>query len=190
MGNDLFGAFGRDFVSADGRRLIIVAITARQWRDLVEALGVTEKVAAVEAELGVSFADEGQRFRHRDRLFAIVQGAVGSRPSPELSALFEGTGVCWGPYRKLSEAVAHEPGFVRDNPIFATRTHPGGAYPTPGSAATFTGLDRAAAPRAPRLGEHTDEVLAEVLKMSDGEIARLHDEGVVAGVNQAEGRCG
>ena len=33
---------------------------------------------------------------------------------------------------------------------------------------------------APRLGQHTDEVLAEVLGMSSGQIARLHDEGVVA----------
>ena len=31
------------------------------------------------------------------------------------------------------------------------------------------------------LGEHTDEVLAEVLGMSDGEIGRSHDRGVVAG---------
>jgi 2-methylfumaryl-CoA isomerase len=38
---------------------------------------------------------------------------------------------------------------------------------------------------APRLGQHTDEVLAEVLKMSGGEIARLHDAKIVAG---ADGR--
>ncbi|TAK17544.1 MAG: carnitine dehydratase, partial [Rhizorhabdus sp.] len=29
MGNDLFGAFGRDFVTADAKRLIVVAITPR-----------------------------------------------------------------------------------------------------------------------------------------------------------------
>ena len=34
---------------------------------------------------------------------------------------------------------------------------------------------------APRLGQHTDEVLAEVLGLSGGEIAKLHDAGVVAG---------
>jgi 2-methylfumaryl-CoA isomerase len=36
---------------------------------------------------------------------------------------------------------------------------------------------------APRLGQHTDEVLAEVLDMSGTEIGRLHDAGVVAGVD-------
>jgi 2-methylfumaryl-CoA isomerase len=33
---------------------------------------------------------------------------------------------------------------------------------------------------APRLGQHTDEVLAEVLGMSGAEIAKLHDSGTVA----------
>ena len=35
--------------------------------------------------------------------------------------------------------------------------------------------------RAPRLGEHTDEVLAEVLRLSSAEIGKLHDAGTVAG---------
>jgi len=34
---------------------------------------------------------------------------------------------------------------------------------------------------APRLGQHTDEVLAGVLGLSAAEIGRLHDAGVVAG---------
>jgi 2-methylfumaryl-CoA isomerase len=34
---------------------------------------------------------------------------------------------------------------------------------------------------APRLGENTDEVLSGMLGLSDFEIARLHDQGVVAG---------
>lgn len=68
MGNDLFGAFGRDFVTADGQRLIVVAITTRQWRGLLETLDLTDAVAALEAELGVSFArEEGVRFQHSRR---------------------------------------------------------------------------------------------------------------------------
>ena len=38
---------------------------------------------------------------------------------------------------------------------------------------------------APVLGEHTDEVLAEVLGLGDGEIGRLYDRGVVAGPTPA-----
>ena len=34
---------------------------------------------------------------------------------------------------------------------------------------------------APLLGQHTDEILAEILKMGSTEISRLHDEKIVAG---------
>ena len=32
IGNDLYGSFGRDFATADGRRVMIIALTPRQWR--------------------------------------------------------------------------------------------------------------------------------------------------------------
>ena len=37
-------------------------------------------------------------------------------------------------------------------------------------------------PTAPSLGMHTDEVLADVLRLSAAEIGRLHDAGLVAGL--------
>ncbi len=39
--------------------------------------------------------------------------------------------------------------------------------------------------RAPLLGEHTEEVLAEVLGLDSSEIGRLHDAGTVAGPGAA-----
>jgi 2-methylfumaryl-CoA isomerase len=40
---------------------------------------------------------------------------------------------------------------------------------------------REAPARAPELGEHTEEVLAEVAGLSSGQIGRLFDQGVVVG---------
>jgi 2-methylfumaryl-CoA isomerase len=51
----------------------------------------------------------------------------------------------------------------------------------PGSPLEFSALGRLPPNRAPVLGEHTDQVLAELLGLSDTEIGRLHDAGVVAG---------
>jgi 2-methylfumaryl-CoA isomerase len=42
-------------------------------------------------------------------------------------------------------------------------------------------LPREATTPAPLLGTHTDQVLAEVLRLDSGAIGRLHDAGIVAG---------
>lgn len=180
-GNDLFGAFGRDFTTADGRRIMIVALTARQWSGLVRALGITEAVVGLEAELGVSFAkDEGVRYLHRERLNPLVAEAVARQPFAALTARLDEAGACWGPYRTLSDALENDPMFSADNPLFAPVAHTSGhTYPTPGYPATFTAFERATPRRAPVLGEHTEQVLAEVLSLPSAAIAALHDSGVV-----------
>jgi 2-methylfumaryl-CoA isomerase len=186
MGNDLYGAFGRDFVTADGHRLMVVAITPRQWTGLVAALGLGDEVAALEKALGVSFrADEGARFVHRDRLAPLVARAVCGRAFAELTAAFEAQGVTWGPYQSLKSAVDGDPYFTAANPLLREVDHPSGwRYPTPGPAATLPASERGAPAPAPVLGRDTDEVLAEILGLDSGEIAALHDRGVAAGIQE------
>ena len=181
-GNAVFGAFGRDFVAADGKRLMIMAITPRQWRGLVKVLDIGEAVAGIEASRGVSFAtDEGVRFEHRDALFPLVEAAVARRPSDDLAAAFDANGCCWGPYQAMHEAVT-DPALVTDNPIFSEIEQVSGKrYPVPGAMATIPQAERLPAKRAPRLGEHSDEVLAESLGLSSGQLGALHDKGLVAG---------
>ena len=182
MGNDLFGAFGRDFPIKDGR-LMVVGLTKRQWTGLIEALDLKSAVAAIEAEAGVSFAaDEGLRFIWRERLNPLFAAAMASRTEADLGPVFDKLGVCWGPYRTVQSSMADPRVWRPESALFEDVTHPSGhTYPTPGPAIDFTGQSRAAPPRAPRLGEHTDEVLAEVLGLAGGEIGRLHDAGLVAG---------
>ncbi|MEP9379157.1 CoA transferase [Aquabacter sp. CN5-332] len=187
MGNDLFGAFGRDFATSDGHRLMIVAITSRQWSGLLAVLGLEAQVGALEMEIGASFKhDEGLRFRHRDRLFPLVEAAVSRRTASELSSAFDGAGVCWAPYRTLKEAITEDGRLCTENPIFSTIAHQGSLrYPTPGAAASFMGAERIGPGGAPHLGEHTDEILANVLGLSSGQIGGLHDKGIVAGAEVA-----
>lgn len=72
VGNHIYGAFGRDFLTADGRRIMIAAVSARQWHALVDAtqLGVT--LAAIEAEEGLDFSHEGGRFEAREVIAALI----------------------------------------------------------------------------------------------------------------------
>jgi len=182
MGNDLFGAFGRDFVTADGVRIMMVAITPRQWKGIQEVLGIAPIIAVLEDRLSVDFAaDEGLRFAHRHELFPIFEAAFGAKSLAELKPVFDALGVCWGPYQPLS-AAAKDPRLYAGNPVFADIAHPSGlTYAAPGFAGTMPQDLRETPRRAARLGEHTDEVLADVLKLSAAEIGRLHDAKIVAG---------
>lgn len=181
-GNALYGAFGRDFPTADSQRLMVVAITEGQWSSLVRALGIESEVAQIEESRGVSFkSDEGNRFIHRDALFALVEAKVRSRSYADLVRDFDAFGVCWSLYRDLKEALDDDPELSSANPIFSNIPHASGlTYLTPGSATAFSGLARQDPVRAPKLGEHTEEVLSDVLGLTGGEIAKLHDLGTVA----------
>jgi 2-methylfumaryl-CoA isomerase len=181
MGNDVFGAFGRDFVTRDGQKLMLLAITPRQWAKALDALGIGPAVAALEAELGVAFAtDEGLRFTHRARLYPLFEAAFAARTAAELAPAFDAGGVTWGAYQTLEAALA-DTRLYKDNPLFEAVRHPSGlSYPAPGAMATIPQDARGPVRPAPALGQHTDEVLAEVLGLPAAEIARLHDEGVVA----------
>ena len=181
MGNDIFGAFGRDFTTKDGQTLMLLAITPKQWSKALEALGIVAEAAALEAELGVSFAaDEGLRFTHRARLYPLFERAFAQRTAVDLAPAFDAGGVTWGAYQPL-EAALDDPRLYKGNPVFEAIAHPSGlTYPAPGAMATIPQDPRGDVRPAPKLGQHTDEVLADVLGMSGGEIARLHDDGTVA----------
>ena len=180
-GNDIFGAFGRDFLTADGERLMIVAITPRQWSGLVQALAIGTAVTALEKTTGVSFAIEGARYIHRETLFQIVEAVVRARRSEDLAASFDAAGVCWSRYQALTRALSVDGRLFADNPIFSPVSHATtGTYATPGAALRIPSEDRLSADSAPRLGQHTDQVLSELLGLNGAEIGRLHDEGIVA----------
>lgn len=181
LGNDVFGAFGRDFRTADGKSIMLVAFTARHWKGLVAALRIGPSIAEVERRLGVSFdQDEGLRFTHRNQLLPLVAAAVGERSLHDLAAAFSEHDVCWGPYQSVAEAVVDER-LVSKNPVFSELRQPSGlTYPVPGAAASFSKLHREQPVRAPRLGEHTDEILARVLGLDSAAIGKLHDKGLVA----------
>ena len=181
MGNTVYGAFGRDFMTRDGVRLMIMAITGKQWTGLVKVLGIAREVAAIEAERGVTLTtDEGKRFTHRDALFPLVEASVARWRYADLKAALDGVGGCYGRYQTVMDA-ARDPLLVSNNPVFGTSTNPSGlAYPAAGSFATIPQLERGAPRPAPLLGADTDETLETLLGLSPGQIAALHDQGLIA----------
>jgi 2-methylfumaryl-CoA isomerase len=183
-GNYLYGAFGCDFATKDGKRIMVVGLTPRQWRSLVAAVGIGDACAQTEKLLGVDLSKEGDRFAARHLIAALIEPWVSSRTLPEVGEVFDAHDVCWGIYQTFAELVASDPRCSPANPMFADVEQPGiGTYLMPGSPLEFSTDDRVAPAPAPQLGQHTDEILAQVLGLTATEIGQLHDNGVVAGIS-------
>jgi 2-methylfumaryl-CoA isomerase len=181
-GNYLYGAFGRDFATKDGKRVMVVGLTARQWRSLVSAVGIGDACAGIERLLGVDLTKEGDRFTAREVIAALIEPWVASRTLSEVREIFDAHEVCWGAYQTFTEAVSTDPRCSPANPMFASVHQPGiGTYLMPGSPLEFSAADRVPPAAAPQLGQHTDEILAGIFGLSAAEIGQLHDEGIVAG---------
>ncbi len=181
LGNAVYGLFGRDFVTKDNVRTMIVIVTHRQWAKLIDALDLEFAVKAIETERTVSFAeDDGVRFEHRDALYPLFEKAIAALDHSRLAAMLDDAGIVHSAYQTMLEA-AHDPRLVADNPMFAAfDANPSGfSYPAAGAFGTIPQMQRGAARAAPRNGQHSEEILGETLGLSSGEIARLIDSGIV-----------
>jgi 2-methylfumaryl-CoA isomerase len=180
LGNSVYGAFGRDFVTRDGTRLMVMAITPRQWTGLVKVLDIASEIAAIETERGVSFdRDEGMRFLHRGVLFPLVEAKVAEWNYPDLKSALDAVGGCYGPYQTMHDA-AQDPVLVGSNPMFGRTDNPSGFdYPAAGSMATIPQIERGAPLPAPLLGAHSEEILAGRLGLTTSIIGELHTKGII-----------
>jgi 2-methylfumaryl-CoA isomerase len=182
LGNDLYGSFGRDFATGDGRRVMIIALTPRQWRALGRATGLADQLAALGPRLGVDLETEAGRFAARDAIAAVVAPWCAARTLADIEAAFAGSGVLSGAFQDFATLVGSDPRCSAENPLFAEIDQPGiGRYLAPGLPLDFGAAARQPTRPAPRLGEDTDGVLAQVLGLAKSEIRRLHDLGIAAG---------
>lgn len=179
-GNDLFGAFGRDFVTADDERVMVVGLTPKQWSGLCEATGLQPQMDLLGIELGLDLRVEGNRFRAHEAIARLIDSWVARHCLSEIAAAFDGKGVCWSRYQTIQQLVTEDPACSPDNPMFTTLQQPGvGEYLVPGLPLNFSTFERQPPQRAPILGEHTEQVLSDVLGVDSGQFGRLMDRRVV-----------
>src|SRR5205085_10884222 len=127
--NDHSGGFGRDFPSADGRRVMIIALTPRQWRALGRVTGLTDKLAIIGEMMEVDLDTETGRYEARDAIAALVARWCAGKTLAEITAAFSGPGVLWGAFQEFVELVRNDPRCSPANPLFADVEQPGiGGY--------------------------------------------------------------
>lgn len=179
-GNELFGAFGRDFTCADGVRVMVVGLTLKQWQGIVKAMDLQAEMQALSAGTGMDLSQEGNRFILRREIAEPVGRWFAARPLAEVQRALDAHGVCWGRYQTLGQLVRDDPSCSTDNPMFHRVAQPGvGEVLAPAIPLDFSAVPRVPAQPAPMLGQHTEAVLLDVLGMSSAEFGRLHDAGVV-----------
>ena len=183
LGNAIWGALGRDLVSRDGKRFMVAALTNKQWNALIEAFGVRAEIAALETSSGVSFAiSDANRFDQREAIFAIMQGAAGSADYAGLAQRMTAAGATFEHYRTMFE-MAQDPQLVADNPLFGpSPANPSGfAYPAPRSFVNVPEMAAGDPKPAPYLGQHSEQVLSDVLGLAPADITTMIERGLVAG---------
>ncbi|MEP6944037.1 MAG: CoA transferase [Betaproteobacteria bacterium] len=182
IGNYIYGAFGRDFATKDGRRVIVAAISGGQWTALVKACAMDAAIAELQRVSGRDFMREAERYESREAIASIVEAWCAQRTLAEVTEAFDGNRVCWGLYRTTRDLVQHDARVGLTNPVWERIETAGiGAHLAAGTPLRAAGEERSASTPAPLLGQHTDEILHEVLALDSPAIGRLHDAGVVAG---------
>ncbi|WP_375003333.1 CoA transferase [Gordonia sp. PS3] len=179
-GNHLYGSFGTDFASSEGDRVMIVALTPRQWSAIGAATGTTEVLAALEKSLGADFNTDEGRYAHRELIEAVLRPWFAAHTTEQVHAGLSAAGVLWGPYKTTADVAAE---FAEDpsaEPVLTAIDQPGiGEVISANAPARWDSEYSGTAP-ATDLGHDTDAVLSEVLGLDAPALARLREDGVIA----------
>ncbi len=177
IGNSIYGQYGQEFSSSDGVSFMIVALTNRHFRDLTELTGTAKAVAALAQELDADFADEGERYRHRDALTGLFAEWFSAHTAAQVADALSASSVLWERYRTFAEVANDQR--VTSNPMFTPLNQPRvGEYLAPGLPVSING-DYPKAVAAPQLGDDTAGVLADWLGLDKDDIDRLAESGTV-----------
>jgi len=154
--------------------ITIAVATEEQWQGLCQAMG---NPAWTREE---RFSNALSRWQHQDELDSLIKGWTSQHDHYEVMHILQQAGVPAGPVLNPKEVLLEphlrDRGFwqlVEQGPEIGKRPQP---MQMPAKFSQSSGGPLRA---APRLGEHTEQILEELLGMSREEITALEEEKVI-----------
>jgi crotonobetainyl-CoA:carnitine CoA-transferase CaiB-like acyl-CoA transferase len=158
----------QNFATADGW-IVVACPKEKFWRLLCDAIGRSE-LAADER-----YADFAARDRNRDALLGELDTAFAGRTTADWLGLLGAAGVPSAPVNSVPEALADPQARAR-GAVVETEHERFGTVRTMASPLRV-GSETRAPSRAPRRGEHTEQILAELCGYEPARIAELERAG-------------
>jgi crotonobetainyl-CoA:carnitine CoA-transferase CaiB-like acyl-CoA transferase len=159
------------FRASDGE-VILACGNDNLYRKFCEAAGCTE--LATDAR----FATNGKRVEHRDELARLLGAIFARRTKKEWVELLDAAGVPNGPINDIAQVFA-EPQVKARGVRIEVEHRVAGRLPMVASPMRFSGTPLEHKTPPPLLGEHTEEILRQLLGKSVDEIARLRASGAI-----------
>jgi formyl-CoA transferase len=157
---------------ARDRWFALAAANERQWAILCETIGQPE------LKQDARFADNNARVAHRTALREVLDQAFMARDADEWLAVFTKAGLPCGPINDIPEVFAHPQAEARE--LVLESEHPtAGKVRFPGFPYKLSETPAQVRLPPPRLGEHTQEVLVDLLGHSPEAVADFRARGIV-----------
>ena len=135
----------------DGRYMSVGCLEEKFWKNLCRVLERPDLVPAIREEDKYPWL--------KQELATVIAG----KTMREWVELAKGSDACFAPVLNYDEALASEQ-VIADEMVLDVEDEELGKYKTMGFVTKFSGTPCALYRRAPRLGEHTEEILKEIAK--------------------------
>jgi crotonobetainyl-CoA:carnitine CoA-transferase CaiB-like acyl-CoA transferase len=124
------------------------------------------------------FADNSKRLANRAALREALEAAFATRDAEEWLAELRRAGLPCGPINTVPEVFEHPQAQARE--LVVDVEHPtAGTVQFPGFPYKFSQTPAAVRRPPPRLGEHTEQVLVELLQLTPEEVAALQEREII-----------
>jgi len=160
------------FTVAAGEQVFLAVVSDTQWAIFCDSFGFADLKA------DVRLASNNQRVQSREWLMPLLRERLAAHTAAELGAVFEANGLPYAPITR-PEDLLDDPHLLATGGLAPMHLPDGRATAVPLLPLTLDGQRPGVRLDPPRLGEHTDVLLAELGYAPDA-IETLRRDGVVA----------